>query len=252
MYIMPYYRYEAILQNIYDNLNGIVNKNILAQQLNFSYNEDTECRSLATQSFGSVVVNIPLISEEYGEMKFFNLCGELVYIMVHELSHIEQDINPIKYCNDAQYHLAIETANNANALSFIFNNIDYLNSIWPDIKFDHLQNTYLDLKGFIKTYKRCSYYKYIENIFDGYLFAMGKNTNLKYSTIDNIFVENYNKHIIVKQNGRTNITIINDLNNLLDNSSNNPYMIDPISLNKPITIGIKYIDKLKKVAYRKP
>lgn len=250
MYILPYKKYEEIIQDIYNHLNKKINPHIMAQQLKFSYDENTNV--VASQCFGIVTVNIPALSETYGKMKFFSLCAQLVYIIAHELSHIEQDINPIKYSNDVQYRLAIETANNANALTFIFNNIDYLNSIWPDYDFEFILEDIDTIKQFNTTYKSCSYYKYIENIFDGYLFAMSRKNTLQYCKLNTIIVENYNKRVIVKQNGKTNIGIITELNNILDESCNNGYMIVPDKEYNyaPKNITITFMDDIKQVAFR--
>lgn len=114
--------------NIYNAVNGIINPTVRSMSLEFITNEND--KNNIGESIGNIVlINLPNIinfCDNQGLRDFDSVKGLTMNSVIHELSHIQQDIDFKKYNKDDSYRAFIELTNDGNTLSFIAHNYDIL------------------------------------------------------------------------------------------------------------------------------
>ena len=83
-------------------------------------------KCLAYTSPGGVITVIyDRIERIIADRGFCDKENSLAFTICHELSHLEQNLNPILYNNDDSYKSLVEMANDLNTSETILNNIDF-------------------------------------------------------------------------------------------------------------------------------
>jgi hypothetical protein len=164
-------------------------------------------------------------------------------------------VNFYRYYKDWEYGYNIELYNNANSYAFFNDNYDYIQSIFPDYNFEYLdiKNNYLELKDIFPLYKKASYHKYMENLFDGYVFPLyNKISNYNYDKCKSISIETETDkdNIFIKKDGQTIRNDICKINNIFKKLSNNGCIISSYNDNIEITVMGDDLQESIQVAYR--
>lgn len=100
----------------------------------------------SSSSTGSIIFHIPRLYNycveecQYQEDK--DMITSMLYIVAHEKSHLDQDINMIRYHNDIAYHNWIEDSNNKNAIKWIIDHANYLQRCLGPLNIDVLKGKY--------------------------------------------------------------------------------------------------------------
>lgn len=117
--------YHSFLKFAYNFLNGEVNTNIRAMNLVIQSLEN----GVAGYSHSFIVsINLPLIYNNSILNNFSDkeVKGAIIYILIHELSHCDQNIDILRLSRDEEYRKNIEFSNNQNTIRFIKENASML------------------------------------------------------------------------------------------------------------------------------
>lgn len=117
--------YHSFLKFAYNFLNGEVNTNIRAMNLVIQSLEN----GVAGYSHSFIVsINLPLIYNKSILNNFSDkeVKGAIIYILIHELSHCDQNIDILRLSRDEEYRKNIEFSNNQNTIRFIKENASML------------------------------------------------------------------------------------------------------------------------------
>jgi hypothetical protein len=150
---------------VFDYLNGRINKKVPARGINFVKDRDIEfgfnnkCSPqmlTATVYTNSLYVNPNAVidmdrihKEYYGQsITYEQFTGFIIQIIAHELSHLDQDIDQYKYCTDDDYANMIEITNELRTLKWVKSHYRKLIKVF-DVKFDYKwafdRSAYLDI-----------------------------------------------------------------------------------------------------------
>lgn len=113
--------YHSFLKFAYNFLNGEVNTNIRAMNLVIQSLEN----GVAGYSHSFIVsINLPVIYNNSILNNFSDkeVKGMIIYILIHELSHCDQNIDILRLSRDEEYRKNIEFVNNQNTMRFIRDN----------------------------------------------------------------------------------------------------------------------------------
>ena len=129
--IQSYGYYHSFLKFAYDFLNGEVNTNIRSIKLiiqSFDNNVAGYCHSFI------VSVNLPMIynnsvNNHYSDEE---IKGAILHVLIHELSHCDQNIDILKLSRDEEYRMNIEYVNNLNTARFIKDNSEKLYNVFGE------------------------------------------------------------------------------------------------------------------------
>lgn len=77
-------------------------------------------------STNQIFINFGYFLDKYRQLNDAQLNWKLVFVITHELSHINQNINIDLYLSDKNYYTNIEGGNNFNVYKTIFNNMNLL------------------------------------------------------------------------------------------------------------------------------
>ena len=114
--IESYGYYHSFLKFAYNFLNGEVNTNIRAMNLVIQSLEN----GVAGYSHSFIVsINLPLIYNKSILNNFSDkeVKGAIIYILIHELSHCDQNIDILRLSRDEEYRKNIEFSNNQNTIN---------------------------------------------------------------------------------------------------------------------------------------
>lgn len=117
--------YHSFLKFAYNFLNGEVNTNIRAMNLVIQSLEN----GVAGYSHSFIVsINLPVIYNNSILNNFSDkeVKGMIIYILIHELSHCDQNIDILRLSRDEEYRKNIEFSNNQNTIRFIKENASML------------------------------------------------------------------------------------------------------------------------------
>ena len=117
--------YHSFLKFAYNFLNGEVNTNIRAMNLVIQSLEN----GVAGYSHSFIVsINLPVIYNNSMLNNFSDkeVKGTIIYILIHELSHCDQNIDILRLSRDEEYRKNIEFSNNQNTIRFIKENASML------------------------------------------------------------------------------------------------------------------------------
>ena len=117
--------YHSFLKFAYNFLNGEVNTNIRAMNLVIQSLEN----GVAGYSHSFIVaINLPVIYNNSILNNFSDkeVKGMIIYILIHELSHCDQNIDILRLSRDEEYRKNIEFSNNQNTIRFIKENSSML------------------------------------------------------------------------------------------------------------------------------
>lgn len=123
--IESYGYYHSFLKFAYNFLNGEVNTNIRAMNLVIQSLEN----GVAGYSHSFIVsINLPVIYNNSILNNFSDkeVKGMIIYILIHELSHCDQNIDILRLSRDEEYRKNIEFSNNQNTIRFIRENASLL------------------------------------------------------------------------------------------------------------------------------
>lgn len=117
--------YHSFLKFAYNFLNGEVNTNIRAMHLVVQSLEN----GIAGYSHSFIIsINLPMIYNNSISHRFSDLevKGMIIFILIHELSHCDQNIDVLRLSRDKEYRMNIEYTNNLNVLRFMKENSSML------------------------------------------------------------------------------------------------------------------------------
>lgn len=117
--------YHSFLKFAYNFLNGEVNTNIRAMNLVIQSLEN----GVAGYSHSFIIsINLPVIYNNSMLNNFSDkeVKGMIIYILIHELSHCDQNIDILRLSRDEEYRKNIEFSNNQNTIRFIKENASML------------------------------------------------------------------------------------------------------------------------------
>lgn len=134
--------YSALANNVFERMNGEINTTIQANQLVIEkLNPDVLGRNIFMGIFINLV-DIYDIGCKTG-MSDEEMTGTIIYTILHELSHCDQEKDPLKALVNEDYKLYIEYTNNLNTLAFLNRNMKDMFSIFGYFTIpDWLLNTF--------------------------------------------------------------------------------------------------------------
>lgn len=218
--------------NIYNGVNGKINPLIPAMSMQFV---TTKNKNDLGQSIGNIVlINLPNIIN-FCEVKNLtsldSIKGLVMNAVIHELSHLQQDIDYKRYTNEEDYKSIIEFSNDAYTLSYISLYYDTLASYFGSFNMDCVFELPYKNDNVDKYYKL---YTPIKNKQDKILALMQScmqdniHDVIKYDRIKNISI-----HFVSKENKIKTIKVL--VNNMWSNVDNNIF-----DLSKMIITGSSY------------
>lgn len=159
--IESYGYYHSFLKFAYNFLNGEVNTNIRAMNLVIQSLEN----GVAGYSHSFIVsINLPIIYNKSTLNNFSDkeVKGAIIYILIHELSHCDQNIDILRLSRDEEYRKNIEFSNNQNTIRFIKENAPMLFCTFGQFYIpDDLMLDFLNQK---KYYKNRPHFEYEQAI----------------------------------------------------------------------------------------
>lgn len=135
------------------------------------------------------------------DFSYKDLYRFLLYTIVHEFSHLDQEVNIIRYAKDKMYKMWIEKTNYLNSLEWIVNNEDYIRkNMYSDFDFGSIPDTYRKLKLENLTYIKSTNSSLVARSIDMLLY-MDKSRYVDYDVIE-LLIADENKivpdRVIVK------------------------------------------------------
>ena len=137
---------------VFDYLNGKINKKVLARNIKFIKDRDIELgfgdegQAIFTASvFTNTLVFDPnsiididrvVYNDKGRSMTYEEFTGEIIQVVAHELSHLDQDIDQRLFISDQSYNDMIEITNELHTLKWIKSHYKKLQKIF-DVKFDY-------------------------------------------------------------------------------------------------------------------
>lgn len=121
--------YSAFANNVFDKMNGEINTTISANQLVI---EKLNPEVMGRNIFMGIFINLVDIYENGCKSGITDeeMKGIIIFTILHELSHCDQEKDPLKALFDNDYKLYIEYTNNLNVLAFLNRNIKDMFSIF--------------------------------------------------------------------------------------------------------------------------
>ena len=183
--MLGYGGYTGFLNFCMSTLNGVVNTIIKCNSYAFEYNSERKLFATADSVRGTIGFNIPEIMYTLGrEGCSDKSCMEkCVKVVVHELSHLDQDINPNRYAHDPQYHNFIEYTNNRNTVKWIFEHQNIIRNTLGEFTFSDDIETYLDIQKNGTGYTKTTALKTISYIMNRYFVSENSGFFNEYSTV---------------------------------------------------------------------
>ena len=149
--------YHSFLKFTYNFLNGEVNTNIRAMNLVIQSLEN----GVAGYSHSFIVsINLPVIYNNSMLNNFSDkeVKGMIIYILIHELSHCDQNIDILRLSRDGEYRKNIEFSNNQNTMRFIKENASMLLYTFGQFYIpDDLMMDFLNQKKYFKNRPHFNY-----------------------------------------------------------------------------------------------
>lgn len=149
--------YHSFLKFAYNFLNGEVNTNIRAMNLVIQSLEN----GVAGYSHSFIVsINLPVIYNNSMLKNFSDkeVKGMIIYILIHELSHCDQNIDILRLSRDEEYRKNIEFSNNQNTMRFIKENASMLLYTFGQFYIpDDLMMEFLNQKKYFKNRPHFNY-----------------------------------------------------------------------------------------------
>ena len=138
---------------VFDYLNGKINKKVPARRIEFFKDRDVEFGfdNSSSPEITSAVVHANTVKFDPNaiidmdrlsrinlgkSMTYEQFTGLIIQIIAHELSHLDQDIDQIKFCEDEDYQYFIEITNELRTLKWIKSHYRKMIKIF-DVKFDY-------------------------------------------------------------------------------------------------------------------
>lgn len=165
---MDLYELQSFIEQCMFLLNGRINTLLRCYKYEFSYIENASIP--ASENDGYIVFYMQKIYEDYYYMEPYIIKAHLLMICAHELSHIDQHIDYIKYNSDSDYRNWIERNNDMNAISWLMNNLDFLKYNLGDFDASTIIQFYTVLKDYPFKYIKMTKEQMISHITEKYLF----------------------------------------------------------------------------------
>jgi len=193
-----YFYYKNFAQNVFNRLNGIVNKVNIASDIKFSL--DDKYNSYAYNNNCCIIIFLNKILHDHVDDE--RIKPVIIDVIIHELFHIDQVIDRNIYNIDTEYTSMIEKQVIYKTSEFIISNYTDLQNIIGEFEITRFRNIYSNIiKEIVAPYERITLEKlYIDTIKswanNDVNINLYNNIIVKYKTIDNIEYE-----ICIKQNG---------------------------------------------------
>lgn len=205
---------------VFNYFNGKINR-VVPAKLNIRNNLDKNI--LAQNVFNIINLYLYNIISYYKDINEIKL--NIIITIVHELSHIEQDVDSLKYIRNDEYCRLIENQNNYNTYRYLYHNhVDISNSlnIILDLELGYIYNNYIYYSeyGQYQSIDLCNYYKKCIKLIS--VHNSDKNIQLQIDKIfnsDNISFVFNNLRLDLKQNGILNNNV-NQFNNAIELCNN--------------------------------
>ena len=165
---------DKLARDAFNLFNGIINENLFA-----FYNETKEnakdiyvlgdCISPSVQIYTDSIIRTILEGVNTLEELYDCINEKVIMTAVHELFHIEQIVNIIKYNNDDEYNDMVERAVRSHTNLFLYRNVDLIKEkLGIELNKDKLyfDISYKENDRALLEYKRKNYMQQIINIID--------------------------------------------------------------------------------------
>ena len=241
MKLKDYGYYQCFTENMYNRFNGDINTIVPSINLLTTINNFKSKVILQAVGFNymlTTAINLPHI---YKNMQYLNGSDEdcratLIFAILHELSHCDQEIDDIRLHHEKLYRNIIEYTNDLNVVRFINNNI-------KEIAF------YASRENSYKTWKDIFPYYTLErcnnefDLFKGTDMKYNQSTSVRYtilsslsSLVDEYIYDFYNIRIIfnfMNSSGKMLMKVLNIINegNFVLNKKDTKYLADMMLLN---------------------
>ena len=241
MKLKDYGYYQCFTENMYNRFNGDINTIVPSINLLTTINNFKSKVILQAVGFNymlTTAINLPHI---YKNMQYLNGSDEdcratLIFAILHELSHCDQEIDDIRLHREKLYRNIIEYTNDLNVVRFINNNI-------KEIAF------YASRENSYKTWKDIFPYYTLErcnnefDLFKGTDMKYNQSTSVRYtilsslsSLVDEYIYDFYNIRIIfnfMNSSGKMLMKVLNIINegNFVLNKKDTKYLADMMLLN---------------------
>lgn len=147
--------------------------------------------------------NILVLAEMYGKYDWANIRGLILLTIIHELSHINQNIDYNKFSKDDIYHDKIEMENHYNVLNFMLNREEELHAIFGDYSDDICLDLDLTQKCLANPQYKNSYkMRNTDNVAMITLLNLFDNVSKAEKDRVKVFMENSNRVIIHYKNSK--------------------------------------------------
>lgn len=147
--------------------------------------------------------NILILAELYGKYDWANIRGLILLTIIHELSHINQNIDYDRFKKDDVYHDKIEMENHYNALNFMLNREEELHAIFGDYSDDICLDLELTQKCLANPQYKNSYkMRNTDNVAMVTLLNMFNTASKAQKDKVKVFMENASRVIIHYKNSK--------------------------------------------------
>lgn len=165
-----YLEYHKFVRKVYDSLNGEVNTIIPSLGIVIDYDENSKRIGSSILCVTNIFLENILEKLNYLGLSEEEKRGALIFLVVHELSHNDQDIDMMAMRSqppDGWYRVLTEAENNVRTLCYIKNNLEKLRTkfgffIIPEISMSEFREevNYLIQNGIIRNvsdlrYRQC-------------------------------------------------------------------------------------------------
>lgn len=200
-------QYKQMINTIMKEMNGKVNTILRCHKYDFRYLETDTAMAKTDFNTANIHFNLLSIAENLGNKGYtYDYAYQfLIWVVVHELSHLDQDVTPSRYAVDMDYRAWVENTNDANAIKFMFEHLNLIHTCIGEFNFEFLQNAYMKIQQLGTGYIKTNPYKIISRITNSYLLDAKKN---RFEYFDTVLMSINNEstgkvsHVIIKNHDR--------------------------------------------------
>lgn len=130
-----YTNYCNYIDWVYQKLNGEINTLIPSVELVFNYDDNSSIAGSSLLCITEVYIKNVIDIIKKNNMNILEAKGFVIFTVIHELAHIDQEIDMRVMINEGQssiYRLFIEAQNNVRAITYIKNHNEYLQRKFGD------------------------------------------------------------------------------------------------------------------------
>lgn len=198
---MYFEQYKHIIRNAMNQLNGKMNKLLLCHNYSFDYADYDPAQARSDCDTGTISYNLVAMAKDFKGLENGHVIASCIHTVAHELSHLDQDVNTNRYCNDRAYHAWIEKTNDLHAVKFLFDNMNMVQTFIGNYDFGFLSQINKEAQiygtGFVPVTKE----KLISKVMNYYIAGMGKTLDDFKTVVLCLEIEETRSthHLVIKQ-----------------------------------------------------